>query len=148
MPGAPERGPGHRRNTTVGVKACRSEVRANPLSAEERAELRALKPKRREDCVNGLRPCPFVSCRHHLFLDVNTSGSIVFNAQGGSEACPTEMQETCALDVAERGGVTLEVVGAFLNVTRERVRQIEGKALKRLKTGVRGAAMESVKIGD
>src|SRR5689334_10029935 len=28
------------------------------------------KPTKREECIGGARPCPFVSCKHHLFLDV------------------------------------------------------------------------------
>ena len=39
-----------------------------------------------------------------------------------------EMNETCALDVADRGGTTLEDVGAIMNLTRERIRQVEVKA--------------------
>jgi hypothetical protein len=42
------------------------------------------------------------------------------------------MLVSCVLDVAEEGGVTLEVVGACFNVTRERIRQIEARALMRL----------------
>jgi DNA-directed RNA polymerase sigma subunit (sigma70/sigma32) len=42
---------------------------------------------------------------------------------------PWELPETCALDVADRGGVTLEEVGGWLNLTRERVRQLEVHAL-------------------
>jgi DNA-directed RNA polymerase sigma subunit (sigma70/sigma32) len=40
-----------------------------------------------------------------------------------------ELEETCALDVADRGGITLEEVGRLLNLTRERVRQLEAEAL-------------------
>ena len=43
-----------------------------------------------------------------------------------------EMTETCALDVADRGGTTLEEVGAIMNLTRERIRQVEVKALAKL----------------
>ncbi|MCB9536384.1 MAG: hypothetical protein H6704_08970 [Myxococcales bacterium] len=43
------------------------------------------------------------------------------------------MQETCALDVAERGGITLEEVGEILNLTRERIRQVEVKGLQKLR---------------
>src|SRR5687768_18394193 len=42
------------------------------------------------------------------------------------------MNETCALDIADRGGTTLEEVGAILNLTRERIRQVEVKALAKL----------------
>jgi DNA-directed RNA polymerase sigma subunit (sigma70/sigma32) len=43
------------------------------------------------------------------------------------------MQETCALDVADRGGITLEEVGEILNLTRERIRQVEVKGLEKLR---------------
>lgn len=39
---------------------------------------------------------------------------------------------TCALDVADRGGTTLEDLGALLNMTRERVRQIEIEAIEKI----------------
>ena len=44
-----------------------------------------------------------------------------------------EMSETCALDVADRGGITLEEVGEILNLTRERIRQVEVKGLQKLR---------------
>ena len=43
-----------------------------------------------------------------------------------------EMNETCALDVADRGGITLEEVGEIMNLTRERVRQVETAGLSKL----------------
>jgi hypothetical protein len=43
-----------------------------------------------------------------------------------------ELGESCALDVADRGGTTLEDVGAIMNLTRERIRQVEVKALAKL----------------
>jgi hypothetical protein len=43
-----------------------------------------------------------------------------------------DMNESCALDVADRGGTTLEDVGAIMNLTRERIRQVEVKALAKL----------------
>jgi len=42
------------------------------------------------------------------------------------------MGESCALDIADRGGTTLEDVGAIMNLTRERIRQVEVKALAKL----------------
>ena len=45
---------------------------------------------------------------------------------------PWEMAETCALDVAEKGGITLEDVGEILNLTRERVRQVEMDGLTKM----------------
>jgi DNA-directed RNA polymerase sigma subunit (sigma70/sigma32) len=42
---------------------------------------------------------------------------------------PDAIPETCSLDVAARGDHTHEEVGALMNLSRERVRQIEQKAL-------------------
>lgn len=41
------------------------------------------------------------------------------------------MTESCVLDVADRGGATLEEIGDMLGLTRERVRQVEEEALER-----------------
>lgn len=80
------------------------------------------RPATRGECEHASRPCPFVGCRYHLYLDVNPdNGSIKINWPGVEL---DEMPATCALDVADEGGATLEEVGGALNVTRERVRQI------------------------
>ncbi len=90
-----------------------------------------MRPRDRDDCQNRQRPCMFVSCKHHLYLDVNMeTGSIKFNFP---EKEVWEMKETCALDVADRGGITLEEVGEILNLTRERIRQVEVKGLNKLR---------------
>jgi hypothetical protein len=88
------------------------------------------RPQTRADCVEGARPCPFVSCKHHLYLDVSArTGAIKVNFP---DLDVWEMSETCALDVADRGGTTLEEVGAIMNLTRERIRQVEVKGLAKL----------------
>lgn len=89
------------------------------------------RPVTRADCREGQRPCPWVSCRHHLYLDVLPTGVIKLNHPGRELG---EMRETCSLDVAERdGGITLEETGKLMNVTRERVRQIEARVLRRVR---------------
>jgi hypothetical protein len=91
----------------------------------------AERPLTRADCQAAARPCPWVSCVHHLYLDVNpVSGAIKLNFP---HLEPHEMAETCSLDVADRGGITLEEVGAILNLTRERIRQQQEKALASIK---------------
>jgi hypothetical protein len=88
------------------------------------------KPKTRAECQGSERPCPFVSCKHHLYLDVSArTGAIKLNFP---DLEVWEMTETCALDVADRGGTTLEEVGAIMNLTRERIRQVEVKGLAKL----------------
>ncbi len=88
------------------------------------------KPKTREQCADMERPCPYVSCKYHLFIDVHpVRGAIKLNFP---DLEVWEMTETCALDVADRGGITLEEVGEIMNLTRERVRQVETAGLAKL----------------
>lgn len=70
-------------------------------------------PRTRGDCENGERPCPHTGCRHHL---ADRRGRL-------------HGAESCALDVAEQGGITLEAAGDLMGCTRERIRQIEERAL-------------------
>lgn len=89
------------------------------------------KPNNRRECLKRKRPCLFVSCKYHLFLDVNPeTKSIKFNFP---DKDVWELKETCALDVADKGGVTLEEVGDIMNLTRERIRQVEMRALQKLR---------------
>src|SRR5690606_15326451 len=88
------------------------------------------KPRTRAECKGGPRPCPYISCKHHLFVDVSPrTGAIKLNFP---DLEVWELSESCALDVADRGGTTLEDVGAIMNLTRERIRQVEVKALAKL----------------
>lgn len=85
---------------------------------------------RRSECKGGARPCPLVRCTYNLYLEVNPrSGSLKITFP---QLEPWDMKESCALDVAERGGVTLEEVGSIMGLTRERIRQVEGRALRKL----------------
>jgi Sigma-70, region 4 len=89
----------------------------------------AVRPKTRGDCADGPRPCPWVRCRYHLYVDVDPkTGAMTMNFPGVDL---DELPETCALDVADRGGAILEEIGTAFNLTRERIRQIEMHALKR-----------------
>jgi hypothetical protein len=108
-----------------------------PLSREERrlADLPIYpadmqRPKTRGECADGPRPCPWTSCHHHLYLDAQESGSIMLPFP---MLDPDELAETCALDVADRGGTTLVEVGRLCGLTRERIRQIEVSGLERVR---------------
>lgn len=95
------------------------------------SEIESLRPKTRAECATGPRPCLFVSCKHNLYLDVNPeTGSVKLNFPDKEI---WELEETCALDVADRGGITLEEVGAIMNLTRERIRQVETRGLLKLR---------------
>jgi hypothetical protein len=96
------------------------------------------RPQTRAECQGTERPCPFVSCRYHLYMDINEekkNGAIKINFPDLDVA---DMIETCVLDLAEAGPRTLDEVGEFMNLTRERVRQIEEECLDKL--GGRDAA--------
>ena len=102
------------------------------LLGQELGAAEVERPSKRIECKGMPRPCPFVSCKHHLYLDVNQeTGSIKLNFP---DLEPWQMQETCSLDVADKGGITLEEVGVILNLTRERIRQVEVRGLLKLKT--------------
>ncbi len=117
------------RSKTIAMKRLtREELRLGALLNPPIDEPR---PMTRGECENDIRPCPWVACKHHLYLDVNPeTGSIKINFP---DLEPWEMSETCALDVADRSGITLEEVGEIMNLTRERIRQVEVRGLLKLK---------------
>lgn len=111
----------------------------------ERARLRLdsepppARPQTRAECAEGPRPCPHVSCKHHLYLDVSPyTGTIKINFP---DIEVWEMRVSCALDIADHGGMRLEDVGELMNVTRERARQIEIQALAKLELGERQVSL-------
>jgi hypothetical protein len=116
------------RARTVSVKRMtRYELEASRC---QHAEVELHKPATRGECSNTERPCPFVSCRHHLYLDVSPrTGSIKINFP---DLEVWQLPISCALDIADAGGCTLEAVGDIMNLTRERVRQLEVCALAHL----------------
>jgi len=91
------------------------------------------RPKTRADCANIPRPCPFVSCRHHLYLDVLDNGYLKIRFP---DTELSDMAATCSLDLAEAGGLDLEQVGEYLNLTRERIRQILEEGLGKIRANV------------
>lgn len=90
------------------------------------------RPKMRSECKGGLRPCPWVTCRHHMiwyYVYEKGKGEAGKNLSKKSDDKIAELaislSETCTLDVTDRGEVTLEVIGDLLGITRERVRQLQ-----------------------
>jgi hypothetical protein len=129
---------GRRRSKTMSRKEIARELRkqralglVDPEMEAIVQEIEATRPRSRADCANAPRPCMFISCKHHLYLDVNpTTGSIKLNFPDKEV---WELADTCALDVADRGGITLEEVGTIMNLTRERIRQVETRGLLKLR---------------
>ncbi len=111
-------------------------------------QIRVTKPNTRAGCsVEGV--CPFVSCRHHLFLDTSKSGALFSRGRSAFTRVPKRKdfeewtdglvdglmraEHTCSLDVAEEGAHTVREVAKALGVSLERARQIEVKALMKLR---------------
>lgn len=114
-----------RRITQLELAAGRAELRV--LGADEPYE----RPKTRGDCARVPRPCPYVACSYNFYLDVSDkTGSIILNFPH-LEPGQMPADQSCALDLAERGPMTLEEIAVVTNLTRERIRQIELKALIR-----------------
>ncbi|MFH2010317.1 MAG: hypothetical protein ABI333_27210, partial [bacterium] len=51
------------------------------------------RPTTRGECRQGPRPCPFVGCRHHLYLEVKPTGALTVT---WPHLEPWEIPESCA----------------------------------------------------
>ncbi len=92
-------------------------------------------PDTRAECLPGgaahYRPCPFVSCRHHLYLESRSRNRVLLNFPAFEW---DQIPETCALDAADRGPMTLYGIARRLNITRDAVRQtMESRVFVRLR---------------
>lgn len=126
------RKPRRKRSVTLSSRISQQDLKV--LRANRVTEELPVRPRTRGECLHGEnadRPCPFVSCKHHLYLDVTSIGSVLLNFP---ELQPWQLPITCSLDVADKGDHSLEEVGEFLgSICRERIRQIELGALQKLK---------------
>jgi hypothetical protein len=115
------------------------------------------RPRTRADCVDGPRPCPWVSCRYHLLVDVKPSGALLLNVRTpGAHGTKTisryglrgydaeqmadraaehlnAMTSTCALDVADEGGASFARIGRLLGLRKQSVQVIQLKAKAKCK---------------
>ncbi|MBT8430112.1 MAG: DNA-binding protein [Gammaproteobacteria bacterium] len=120
------------RQTIATLRLERHEVRQG--FALRRLWAQHQRPRTRADCIDGPRPCPWAGCRYHLAVDVRPSTGGLCLHFGPDDW--DQSADTCALDVADRGPQTLEDVASLFNLTRERVRQIEFRALRRLQAAL------------
>jgi hypothetical protein len=89
------------------------------------------RPKTRGDCEHGLRPCPWVGCRHHLFLEVKANGRLQLTFP---DLEPDEIPATCSLDIADCGELSRVAIGTVLGMTHQAVELLEQRTLPRLVT--------------
>jgi len=98
------------------------------------------RPRYRPECRNGPRPCPLVGCFFNNYLEIRRRANRppeikLLHPDRLPEDMPPE--DSCTLDLAEDGPQTLDRVGQVLGLTRERIRQIETKILKRIAHSVK-----------
>jgi hypothetical protein len=131
---------------TVRVRAKTLSIKRLSQRAQELARLtspdtseRRL-PMTRGKCPD-VRPCPHVTCKHHLAFDVNPKTGAIKTNFPHLEV--DELAESCTLDVADAGGLTLEGVAEAMNLTRERIRQVEAKAVAKVKAALAKAGISA-----
>lgn len=113
--------------------------------AEEAKNPPPTRPRTRGDCVNGLRPCPW-ACRYSLMYEVTDAGGVKVLHPGPDGFTDQDYTgPSCALDVADDGEHVLEDIAPPLNITRERVRQLEERALRKLANGAAKRMREDAK---
>lgn len=108
-------------------------VEESPMDERNKNVLKfstSTRPKSRSICENGIRPCPYVSCRYNLYLDVRSDGVLRVNFPNLE---PDEMVASCALDMAEDGPRTLDQIAGLMGMSKERARQIEASAMLKIR---------------
>lgn len=99
----------------------------NPF--EERVHLPLVRPKTRGECADVPRPCPFVSCRYHLYLDI-VRGQVI----PSTDKEPDEMEHSCSLDEADNEeALSYGQIGALVGVSHARAQQIGSDVVDRIK---------------
>lgn len=92
------------------------------------------------EAVAHSRPCLFVACTATNYVDENReTGAVKFNHPHLEPGDLTRY--SCSLDMADEGPVTLDAAGAAGGVTRERTRQIEVRALAKVKAADKNNAL-------
>ena len=125
----------HKRDKREVKKPHRITIRSDILK-----EIDTERPTVRSECYKMKRPCPWVMCRYHMvwFLFDSNLGQAIHCTDRPMKYDPLRkhtdaqvvneimnMQESCILDIADRRGCTLEEIGLYAGVSRERIRQLE-----------------------
>lgn len=135
------------RGETINMKRVTQRERTRLRLVVPEAESPYWRPQTRDDCEGVPRPCPYVGCQFNLYLDVAKNGNLKLNFP---DIEPGQMPPTgsCALDVAARGVQRLEDVGRLMNITRERVRQIEERAMPKVERTARRLGIDIASLFD
>lgn len=89
-------------------------------------------PQTRRDCPDlKSGPCPHVGCVYNTYLEVDHKGRLRIIHPDLPPTAPERAEWSCALALAEQGPQDCGKIGEILNLSRERVRQIEVRALSK-----------------
>ena len=156
---------GHEQQEMFDVPVARVRKHAKPRSVfngtplnEHELQFRAVadrilrdhqRPQVLADCMpggfNAARPCPWVSCKHHLAVDVNANGAIKLNFPDvknldGREyltddyVAIEDAPATCVFDVVDpHDGLTTAQAGARLNCVESNIQRIEHEYLAKIR---------------
>jgi len=89
--------------------------------------------------------CPWVSCKWHLYLDTTDEGDLLLTHP---DLEPWELPVTCAIDFAIGGSHLLREIGDVMNMSRERVRQVQKRALAKLRIAAEGEGLTPDQLED
>ena len=126
-----------RRASVPGIRRSpKLTVALNRLSQPEIAIGRLLypekpdRPKTRNDCRDGCRPCPFVGCFWNMYLTVTGAGSIRFRFPL-LEPWEVPPEKSCLFDIIEANpdGVSQYRIEEYFGATRQRAQQVEKMGL-------------------
>lgn len=97
------------------------------------------RPKTRADCRRVPRPCPYVGCFYNNYLEIQLRDGVpvIRRTHPGTEPENVDPKKSCLLDLTDLGPLTLDAVGDVLGLTRERIRQNEQDALKKIEVMIR-----------
>lgn len=95
------------------------------MDASDRRALEK-RPRTRDECIGGFRPCPWVGCRHHGGIEITESGTIIY-----TDPTRPPWEAGCTLDRTEEmpDGMTLAEVAFALHESFGRTRELERRAL-------------------
>lgn len=117
------------------------EVRRLPV-VEDDGEIMGLEEARElalaGRCSELPRPCPLVSCRHNLFLDVDDDTGEIEFAHPGKEPNRIDPHTSCAIDVAMRGSQDAEFVADLMGMGPLAFEELEQGAVPLLREGLAG----------
>lgn len=105
----------------MGATALKQEVVSLPVLQ---------RPRTRAECADQPRPCPWVSCEHHLYGSIDKRGHYVI-AQPWLE--PHELEHSCAIDVAENEEINQEEAALICGMHRSDLARLEARVARKLK---------------